>query len=596
MFKGVWKSTEGATLPFVAMMIVVSLGLVGLAYDFGVQFLLLTELQKAADAAAIAGAYQLDTSSSDQDAAAVRVGEAVAGAAITANNTRMANLPGDVVIDNFRLLNSIPADDDALIDASREGPPYAYVEVTTAVSASNFSFLRIFGASATDTTATAVAGRVISVCDTTPIAVCNPLETAANPGAHFDPEDYIGHQIKGNTNIAGHDLSPGEIQWIQPANVGPGARDLAEALAAGEGTGSCIGEAGGVNLRPGTVASVRSALNTRFDIYENPFFGGSASRDPRFAPAENVTKGYDNSDPSSHHDHDDVDDDHDHDDEHHDDHDHDDEHHDDHDHDDEPDDDHDHNDQHHDDHAHHDHDDEDGDHDHDDFIEDDHEHEDEHHDDHDHDEEPDDDHDHDDAFDDDHDHDPAVCDSAPAAAPAPGATPTIMGLPRDTDISSDNRLGNGQWDCATYWQVNHPGRLAPQGCSSPASNSITRFEVYLYENNNNIIPNNSDDGGEDGHPVCSGAEPVQSNTSDEDEFQSDRRVVTVAVLNCLDQGLSNNNTDVEVEHFITGFLTEPSIDESANDSAIYIEIIGSSVAGQGGIAPVQSHVTVEIIR
>ena len=50
------KHEGGATLVYVALMIFVMLGVIGLSYDLGRHYILSSELQKAADAAAVAGA------------------------------------------------------------------------------------------------------------------------------------------------------------------------------------------------------------------------------------------------------------------------------------------------------------------------------------------------------------------------------------------------------------------------------------------------------------------------------------------------------------------------------------------------------------
>lgn len=462
------------------MILVVGLGLIGLAYDFGIQFLLVTELQKAADAAAIAGASQL-SEAEDQNVVAIRVLEAVNGAAITANETRLANVPGLITIASTRLLQSVPADDDAPIGNEHVGPPYFYVEVTTGVSSTNFSFLSIFGATPIEMTATAVAGRQASTCFVTPISVCNPFESAADIGAPFNPGPYIGHQVLGHTRIAGSQLSPGEIHWLQPPDIGHGAHALADALASAGGTGSCYGGSVGVDLRPGEVASMRTALNTQFDIYENPHFGGNARRDDRFAPAENVTKGYDASGGGS-------------------------------------------------------------------------------------------------------------CNQVPSSDPG------FMALPRDTNLSPSTRLGNGNWDCQSYWSVNHPGVFSPLGCDAPGINTIMRFEVYQYEIANGLIPNNAPIGGENGNPTCSTSDPVYSNTVDPEQYRFDRRVVTIAVLNCLEHALSNNEENVRPEGFMSAFITEPTIEDAANNNEIVLEIIGSNIPGQTGYAPVEMMESVEIIR
>jgi Flp pilus assembly protein TadG len=134
----------------------------------------------------------------------------------------------------------------------------------------------------------------------------------------------------------------------------------------------------------------------------------------------------------------------------------------------------------------------------------------------------------------------------------PELSPQAMALPRDTNIAS-SRFGNGIWDCPGYWSFNHPGINAPGGCMNPPT--ITRFDVYRYEIDNNLIPNNSATGGENGHPVCSSITPDDT---------PDRRVIVFAVINCAEQAAAGNPIrgnsagPVPVEAFVKAFMTEPT--------------------------------------
>jgi hypothetical protein len=135
------------------------------------------------------------------------------------------------------------------------------------------------------------------------------------------------------------------------------------------------------------------------------------------------------------------------------------------------------------------------------------------------------------------------------------------GLPMDTNlVGNTNTFGNGQWDCDSYWRINHPGVTIPAGCSTPALTTITRYSVYLYENANNLIngyslPAGAAAGGESGAPLCSGAGVGASTT------QTDRRLIFSAVINCLANsglitpgGTANN---IPVAGFAKVFMTQP---------------------------------------
>ncbi|PWE18595.1 hypothetical protein DDZ18_03045 [Marinicauda salina] len=425
-----FRSTDAATLPYIALILLVLLGLIGLGYDFGRQFVMRSELQKAADAAAVAGAYQLDMAA-DQSTVATRVGEAVAGAAITANETRFANLPGDVEIASWRGLQDIPPNDDDPIGAGYEGPPYAYVEVTTEVSAQDFSFLRLFGGDSLTASATAVAGRGRAVCSITPMMICNPMESPSGGGG-FDPAGYVGRQIlavsRGGQNA----------QWA-PGNFGflavndPGANALREALASVNGANQCYDVNGGVETEPGRMTQqTRRGINARF------------GEDPPSPSAEN-----------------------------------------------------------------------------------------------------------------------------------------IQTYPRDASFDPVTRIGDGVWDHEAYWSAAHPGVPFP---SSFLGSDPTRFEVYRYEIDNNMIPTEPPPGGEPPNGV-----PVHTPSG----MQDDRRIITMAVLNCVEAELSGRQTMTAVS-YLNAFITEPILDTPDDD--FYFEIVGGSVAGNGGLVPVPARDWVEVVR
>ena len=67
---------------------------------------------------------------------------------------------------------------------------------------------------------------------------------------------------------------------------------------------------------------------------------------------------------------------------------------------------------------------------------------------------------------------------------------TTSGLPEDVSFPSlGGAEGNGQWDCANYWAINHPrgpsaatvGTALGGVCGAPAQTSVSRYQVYRYE-------------------------------------------------------------------------------------------------------------------
>ena len=486
------QDQSGATLAYVSLFLTAFLGITALSFDLGRHYIVANELQKAADAAALAGAFQLDVGEDDATVIA-RVNLAAGGTPITGNEATIDTAPGPVTISQVRLLSTIPSDDDETLASAIAGPPFNYVEVTTQARLSNNVFGRVLGGQPDTVTvsATAVAQRGQAICQVTPLAVCNPAEQT-NVGANFDPTEFLGHQIlvrqHGGPNTQ---WAPGNFGFLDVPGFGNGARGLADALGT-SGADRCFGTT--VETEPGQTNGARNALNTRFDLYENPFFGNSEN-DPQFPPSDNVRKGYDTRPNGG-------------------------------------------------------------------------------------------------------GGGGNFCNNPEAIDPADPDADGFRSLPRDIDLTETNRFGNGMWMCADYWQAVHPGVTPPAGCGLDAStptNQITRFEVYRFEADNGLTgPGGNPNLFEDGAPMCSNSSGV---TPVPDQLQTDRRIVTMAVLNCLEHNI-RGSTDAPVEAFINGFITEPvaTTPGASNNGDILLEVVGTSRPGEGGVVPVALREWVELVR
>ena len=165
-------------------------------------------------------------------------------------------------------------------------------------------------------------------------------------------------------------------------------------------------------------------------------------------------------------------------------------------------------------------------------------------------------------------------------SPAPAGHPSVP-LPRDANIMADTtlstRFGNGVWNAATYWAANHP--LTP-ALPAALGATPTRYAVYRYEIDNNLIPNITN--GERGAPACSSAAGVNNPNRD-------RRTLIMAVVNCRaangGAGLqgNNNGSNIPVVAYAKMFMTEPAglvedatgkVTGSNNSNNIFGEVIG----------------------
>jgi hypothetical protein len=87
----------------------------------------------------------------------------------------------------------------------------------------------------------------------------------------------------------GANYVPGNVGLLDCLDGSQGTNCVAPFVASAE-PGYCV--AATANLRTGqAMGPIRTAINTRFDIYENPFFGKEKDN-PDYRPAINVVKGH----------------------------------------------------------------------------------------------------------------------------------------------------------------------------------------------------------------------------------------------------------------------------------------------------------------
>lgn len=169
------------------------------------------------------------------------------------------------------------------------------------------------------------------------------------------------------------------------------------------------------------------------------------------------------------------------------------------------------------------------------------------------------------------------------------ATDGVMGPPRDDCFGSGNctmmggRMGDGSWDLTNYWLVNHNGAAVPADLwDGTAANKPTRYDVYLYEINNNLVGDLSNaPGRESGTPQSGCGTPIPVT-------QVDRRLLYGAILNCkalsATYNLGGKDEDLPVEAFASFFLTEPI----KNNTDIYAELVDiTGRFGQGSMQKFQ---------
>ena len=309
-----WGDTGGAILPYVTIMLVVIVGTSVLALDGARYMSLQSQLQKGADAMAIAGAVELD-----------RLPDAITRATAAVNNliTTNSSLFGtgdraNVTVSSIQFLSSLPASDNTYpIPAANVlcSPPTCtssdaigarFIQVTvqpttipTILPAAFFG-----GTNSVTAGAAAVAGNDSVSCGLTPIFVCNPFEqpgdtyTEATERLQAAAVDPVSHRkllrfADGDNNSG--TWGPGDFGYLVPepgtlpsdgcfSNAG---NNIGTAMAAARPL-VCVRQ-NGVDLQPGNTTEAVNGLNTRFGLYGNSM---AQSCKTSYPPDVNVRKGY----------------------------------------------------------------------------------------------------------------------------------------------------------------------------------------------------------------------------------------------------------------------------------------------------------------
>ena len=243
------------------------IAIAGVGYDVARMYGLDSELQNAADQAAIAAATQLDKNAG----ACSRASSAAVG--LLRNVTLLAN-------DGNADGNTITFTDEAACDATgfirfyqdkeKTTPATSdeearYVEVRVNPRVARYALTPV-GSSITNSgnlNAAAFAGVGSAICRVPPLMICNPIEPAGNTDIFLDfpVEANIGAGIK---LVANESYTPGAFGFLQ-TGFGTGANGLLAALAWDVRGGDCV-STDGVEIKEGLNASVMDGINTRFDM------------------------------------------------------------------------------------------------------------------------------------------------------------------------------------------------------------------------------------------------------------------------------------------------------------------------------------------
>jgi Flp pilus assembly protein TadG len=286
------SSEDGVILPFVALILVVVFALGALALDMSRYYDLHSQMQKAADAFALAGAEELNHDAGDNGS-----GDSIQRATNAINNlvsnssawggvveaqsiTFYSALPGSGACSGSDLTSPIPS------GCQTTDPTLAsFVQVVvTPISVNSFLPLTLVGLANNSwaATASAVAGFSQSICGVTPIAICN------GSGANnlLDPKAMAGKEIYAPLGLtAGGTPS---YDFVDALNCGNSSPCVNKAFGANV-VNACTSTTGAVPIIPGTKTSTSHYFDTRFDLYSNDAKGADPTA---YSPDLNNRKAY----------------------------------------------------------------------------------------------------------------------------------------------------------------------------------------------------------------------------------------------------------------------------------------------------------------
>ena len=324
--KSLIRDARGAVAVYVAIVAPVLFGVGALTLDVGRLITLHTELQAAADAAAIAGAAELDRLPGAIDKAKEAAAQAVD------NVQTFATDGGGKVVDVsildcpanpapglacIRFLKSLPADDQVSIDDTSD---VGFPHVTTLDEEARFIDVHIGARDITNilvrlllligqtplltstTSATAVAGQNQVICEFPAMWMCNPSEPPGNTNLALGIDMTLleGRQMRmflqANAGGGGGAYTPGNWGLLCPNGSESdgnkcGGSETAEGLASTDG--NCVSR-NTMWVKPGvTLPAIRAGINVRLDYYTSQAKSNGADwrDDPKYIPAANVTQG-----------------------------------------------------------------------------------------------------------------------------------------------------------------------------------------------------------------------------------------------------------------------------------------------------------------
>lgn len=264
-------------------------GMLALVIDLGELYIAKTELQNAADSAALAGAQELNNTATGVDKA---VAEAIAAAA--ENSIRFSTAPGPVLVSSGNIqFAPAPNGPWSSVAAARNKPDgLSFIKVDTTGNAQGTLDTYFAPAPTTSTFGLAVAGPY--VIPITPLGVCaiNSTPKAAGPNGELVEYGFrrgIGYNIPSLNPLAGLAQDP---MWVNPVDTvtcdpAHSSTNFTEPFVCVGKSSAIVASTGSqrVFVNVGAAAGLERALNSRFNMYQgNTCDPVTAPRDKNITP------------------------------------------------------------------------------------------------------------------------------------------------------------------------------------------------------------------------------------------------------------------------------------------------------------------------
>lgn len=283
-----WRNDSGAIAASYAVALLGLIAVAGVGYDYTRLAGLDSELQNAADQAALAAATQLDKT------AGACARSSTAAVSLLRNVTLLAN-DGNAAGNQITVTGETACDATGMIrfyqDKAKTTPATSdatarFVEVHVNPRRAFYALTPVMAAfrDSGDLRARAFAGVGSAICRVPPLMICSPTD---DPTIPFNGDSKRGMGIKA-TASGGNTWAPGAFGFLE---VGTGQlADLAEALAFDQTEFDCAPIDEGTDPETGNAQVLYEAVNTRFDIRPNGGGVLSPCQDGACPAALNVTK------------------------------------------------------------------------------------------------------------------------------------------------------------------------------------------------------------------------------------------------------------------------------------------------------------------